>query len=60
MEVSGLGVKLELQLSATATAMQGPSHICDLHCSLQQHWIINPLRKAKDQAHILRDTMMGS
>ena len=24
--------------------MQDPSHICDLHHSAQQHWILNPLR----------------
>ena len=35
MEVPGLGVKLELQLLAyaTATAMWDSSHICDLHHS---------------------------
>ena len=27
----------------TATAMQDPSHICNLHHSLQQHQILNPL-----------------
>ena len=44
MEVSGLGVELELQLQAyaTASATLGPSH--DLGGSLQQHWILNPLR----------------
>ena len=25
-----------------------PSSICDLHCSLQQHWILNPLSEARD------------
>ena len=36
MEVPGLGVELELQLPAyaTATAMLNPSHICDLPRSL--------------------------
>ena len=60
MEVPRLGVKSELQLLAyattTATAMQDPSHICDLHHSSQQHWIFNPLSRAMDQTHILMDT----
>ena len=49
MEVPRLGVKLELQLLAytIATAMQNLSHICDLHHSLQQHQILNPLSEAK-------------
>ena len=35
MEVPGLGVKMELQLSAyaTATALQDPSQVCDVHHS---------------------------
>ena len=47
---SQLGVKSELQLPAyaTATAMPGPSHICDLHHSSWQHQNLNPLRKARD------------
>ena len=28
--------------------MPDPSHICDLHLSLWQHWILNPLIKARD------------
>ena len=53
MEVPRLGVKLELQLPAysTATAMPDPSHVCD-----EQHWILNPLGKAKGQICILMDT----
>ena len=56
MEVPRLGVKLELQLLATATAMPDPSHIFDLCCSSQQHWILNLLSKARDQTRILMDT----
>ena len=43
MEVSGLGVKLELQLLACATAVvtPDPSHISNLLCSLQQCLILN-------------------
>ena len=58
MEVPRLGVESELQLPAytVATAMPDPSNICDLHHSSQQCWILNPLREAKDRAHILMDT----
>ena len=42
MEVPSLGVKSELQLwaYATATSMPDPRHICDLHHSSRQHWIL--------------------
>ena len=60
MEVPRLGVESEEQLqaytTATITAMQDPSHICHLHCSWQQHQILNPLSKARDQTHVLMDT----
>ena len=58
MEGSSLGVKSELQLPAysTATAMQDPSCICDLHHSPQQCWILNPVSKARDWTCILMDT----
>ena len=51
MEVLGLGVESELQLTAyaTATAMQDLSGVCDLHHSSQQCWILNPMSKARDQ-----------
>ena len=57
MEVPRLGVELELQLLAyaTATATQDPRHICDLHHSSQLHWIIDPLSKARDRTLILMD-----
>ena len=50
MEVPRLGVESELQLLAytTATAMQDPSHICDLHHSLWQCQILNALSKARN------------
>ena len=43
MEVSSLGVESELQLLAFATAIATPdtSHVCDLHQSSRQHWILN-------------------
>ena len=55
MEVPRLGAELELQLLAytTATAMQNPRHICNLHCSTQQHRILNPLSEARDQISIM-------
>ena len=50
MKVSRLGVELELQLPAHArgTATLDLSHIHDLHHSLQQCWILNPLSEARD------------
>ena len=62
MEIPRLGVKLELQLLAYATATEKPdlSHMCYLHHSSQQHWILNPLKEASDQTHILTDTVSGS
>ena len=50
MEVPRPGVKSEPQLPAytTATTTQDPSHVCDLHHSLWQHQILNPLSKARD------------
>ena len=58
VEVPGLGVESQLQLPTytTATAMQDPSHVCDLHPSSQQYWILNRLIKARDQTHVLMDT----
>ena len=49
-EVPKLGAESELQLLAytTATATPGPSHVCDLHHSSQQCWILNPLSEARD------------
>ena len=55
MEGPRLGVELELQLLAYATAIetQDPSHICDLHHSSWQHWILNPWSEARDRTHNL-------
>ena len=57
-EVPRLEVKLELQLlgCTTATAIPDPSCICNLHHSLQQCQILNPLSEARDQIHNLTDT----
>ena len=58
MEVSRLGVQLELQLQVytTATASQDPSLVCNLHHSSLQHQIFNPLSEARDQTQIFMDT----
>ena len=50
MEVPRLGVTSELQLLAYATATATPdlSSFCELHCSLWQRWILNPLSEARD------------
>ena len=52
MEFRRLGVKLELQLLAytATTAMLNLSHVCT-----PQHWILNPLCKARDGTRILMD-----
>ena len=50
----------QLLAYTTAIAMQDPSHICDLCCSLWQCPILNPLSKARDLTHIPIDTMLGS
>ena len=61
MEVLKLGVKSELQLQAytTVIAMQDPSWVWGLQHDSQQHQILNPLSKARDQNYILMDTMLG-
>ena len=46
--------------TARPTATPDSSHIYNLYYSLQQHWILNPLRKARDQTSILTDSMSGS
>lgn len=48
VEIPRLGIELELQLLAypTATAMPNPNHILDLHHSLLQLQILNPLMEA--------------
>ena len=57
MEFPRLGVKSELQLLvyATATAMQDPSCICDLHHSSKQWRILDPLNEARARTLIFVD-----
>ena len=61
-EVPRLGVRSELQPPAyiTATAMQDPSHIFDVHHSSWQRWIPNPRSEARDGTHILTNILSGS
>ena len=56
IEVPRLGVESEMHLPAYATATQDLSHICDLHYSSGQLWILNPLNEARDRTCILMDT----
>ena len=58
MDVPRLGVEMELQLPAytRATATWALSLIYDLHHSLLQHWLLNPLSEARDRTCILMDT----
>ena len=53
--VPRLGVQSQLWLLAysTATAMQDPSQICNLHHRSLQHQNLSPLREARDQTHNL-------
>ena len=62
MEISRLGVELELQLLAytTATATQDPSRVCDLQHSSQQCQILKPLSEARDGSHMLMDASQVS
>ena len=55
MEVPRLGVESGLQLLVytTATATQNRSHICKLHHSSWQPWILNPLSEAREQTRNL-------
>ena len=56
MEVPRLGGQSELQMPVCATATWDLSHICNLHHSSQQCWILNPLSKARDGTCVLMDT----
>ena len=48
MEVPRLGIESELQLPADATATLDMSLVCDLHHSLWQRQILNPLSEVRD------------
>ena len=57
MEVPRLGIQMELQLLAYAVAAVTPdlSRTCDLHHTSWQHWILNPLSRARDRTCIPMD-----
>jgi len=61
MEILRLGVESELQLPvyAATIATLDPRGICNLHHSLWQPWILNPLIEARDGVSILTETMLG-
>ena len=40
--------------------IQAMSCVCNPHCSLRQHRILNPPSEVRDRTHILMDTMSGS
>ena len=58
MKVPRRGTELELQLPAYARATATPDLSCvwDLHHSLWQPQVLNPLIEARDQTLILTDT----
>ena len=41
--------RLGVQLLATATAVPDSSHVCHLHHSSRQRWILNPLSEARER-----------
>ena len=57
VEVPRLGVQLERQVPAytSVTATQDLSHVCNLHHSSWQRWILIPLSKARDWTCVLMD-----
>ena len=57
VDVPRLGAESELQLLActTGTATQKPSCVYNLHHSLQQRGILNPLNEARDRTCVLMD-----
>ena len=59
MEVPRLEVGIRAaaaSLHHTATAMPGPSHVCDVDRSSQQCWVFNPLSGARNLTSNLMDT----
>ena len=58
MEVPRLGVKSELHLLANSTpkGISDLSHVCNLHHSSWQCWVLNPLNETRNRTLILMDT----
>ena len=57
-EVPRPGVESELHVGPKPQPWQHQIQVA-LHLCLQQHWILNPLNQARDQTHILTETMLG-
>lgn len=55
-QATGLNQSCTCQPLLEATAMPDLSHIRNLHHSMWQHRILNPLSEARDPTHILMDT----
>ena len=58
MEIPRLGVESELcpLAYATATATPDPRHLCDLHHTSPQCWILKQVSGARDRTCVLMDT----
>ena len=56
IEIPSLEVESELQLPAYTIATPDFSHICNLHHSSQQHWILNTLSEIRDWTCVLMGT----
>ena len=56
----GLNQGLQLLAYATATAMQDPSPVCNVHYSSWQRWILNPLSGTRDPTSSLHGYQSGS
>ena len=61
MEIPRLGVEADLQMLAcpTATAMPDLHRVFNLHHSSRQHWLLNPLSKARDGTQVLMDALLS-
>ena len=59
VQVPRLGAESERKLPAFAIATATPdlSCVCDLYYSSQQHWIPNPLSRARDRTHFPMDAI---
>ena len=52
-------IQAATESNPTAMATLDRSLICELCHSLWQHWILNPMSEARDQTHILTETISG-
>ena len=59
VETAAAAAAAAAEAHATAVAAPDLSHICILHHSFWQHWILNPLSKARDQTGLLTETTLG-